>query len=137
MDRICNFNEWLSLKESSSARPAAKSGLYPLGYGGIGQYPPAWWLPAAADAIFYVTQDHRLFDNGVSSPWSIEHIPGPTDISNPNQGEGGLFDIRHLPGKSSPPKDSPLPDDSVRPTSWVKLVQKTTVISPKASYLPD
>ena len=137
MDRICSFNEWVNLKESSSARPAAKSGLYPMGYGGIGQYPPAWWLPAAADAIFYVTQDHRLFDNGVRPPWSITHIPGPDDVKNPNQGEGGLFDIRHISGESSPPKDSPLPNNTVPYKSWVKHEQKTTVISPKASYLPD
>lgn len=96
--RIFSFLEWLSLNESSAARPASKSGLYPLGYGGIGNYPAAHWLPAAADAILYVTMDDRLFDNGVSAPWSIEHLPGPTPEANPNSGTGGLFSIDHIPG---------------------------------------
>jgi hypothetical protein len=35
-----NFKEWL-IKESSN--PGSKTGLYPLGYGGIGLYPPQWY----------------------------------------------------------------------------------------------
>lgn len=111
-----------------------------MSYGGIGQYPPAWWVPAAADAMLYITQDERLFDNDVSQPWSIEHIPGDGDKwakANPHQGENHPFDIRHLPGEIRKPQDSPLPDNTVPFKNFIKLVTKTTVISPKASYLPD
>lgn len=96
--RIFTFTEWMALHESSASRPAAKTGLYPMGYGGIGLYPSSHWLPAAADAVLYVTIDDRLFDNGVSAPWSIEHIPGPDPHPNPNSGTGGLFSIDHIPG---------------------------------------
>lgn len=141
MDRICSFGDWLLLKESSSRRPASKSGLYPLGYGGIGNYPPSWWISAAADAMLYITQDERLFDNGIQGPWSIEHIPGDEQsdkwIDNPHHGENAPFDIRKIPGKVVKPKDTTMPGKIVKPKSYVKLVTKTTTISPKGFNLPE
>lgn len=95
MATIINFSDWFLLKESAG-RPGNKSGLYPLGYGGIGLYPPAYWLPSAADAILYVSIDDRLFDNGIKKPWSIEHIPGPTPYKTPNNGEGKPFSIEKI-----------------------------------------
>lgn len=77
--------------------------LYPLGYGGLGLYPPSTWLSSAADAILYMTADERLFDNGVGPPWSIQHLPGPDPDPNPNCGTGGLFSIKHIPGPDPDP----------------------------------
>ena len=51
MERICSFNEYVLLQEGSRLT-SSKTGLYPLGYGGIGLYPDADYLTHAADAIF-------------------------------------------------------------------------------------
>jgi hypothetical protein len=45
------FKEWLILLESRG-RPGTKQALYPAAYSG-GAYPPADWIPYAADAITY------------------------------------------------------------------------------------
>jgi hypothetical protein len=98
MDRICSFADYVLLKEGSRTS-SSKTGLYPLGYGGIGLYPLADYLTHAADAILYLTQDKRLYHNGDGPPFPITHLPGPTPPENPNSGEGPPFDIRHLYGK--------------------------------------
>jgi hypothetical protein len=52
----------------------------------------------AADAILYVTQDHRLFKNGDSPPWDIRHLPGHDQWDNPNRGTDCPFSIKHIDG---------------------------------------
>lgn len=53
-----NFREWLHLREVEAT--SGKTGLYPLGYGGIGLYPLQYFMPIAADAYYYVSHDDRL-----------------------------------------------------------------------------
>lgn len=90
-----NFKEWLLLESSN---PGSKTGLYPLSYGGIGLYPPQWYLTRSADAIFYLSIDDRIYKNNDSN---IKHIPSsPTQKLN---GEDGMWNIKHLKGKPSHP----------------------------------
>lgn len=147
MERICSFNDYVILKEGSRA-PSSKTGLYPLGYGGIGNYPLADYLTHAADAIFYVSIDDRLYHNGDSAPFDISHLPGHKqygdDVNNgdskpfcldnlpghktycnPNNGEKQPFSIEKIPGETKPFKD------------FVKLVQFTKMISPHGKNMPE
>lgn len=111
------FKEWLIISENSN--PGAKTGLYPLGYGGIGLYPPQWYITRSADAIFYLSSDDRIYNfkthkmvnkylnSGDGGLWNIKHIPGPEDTPKKpdkngmimNNGEGGMFNINHIKGK--------------------------------------
>jgi hypothetical protein len=123
------FSEWLCLVEGSR-RPGTKSGLYPLGYDGIGNYPPADILTYSADAITYLDMDDRIFKTHEGKPFSIEHIPGK--VVEPSDHD--------LPGKEvpfgkavKPPRIAYKlpPGDVVRPTSWVKLVTNPQLLDPK------
>lgn len=138
MERICTFADYLLLKEGSRTS-SSKTGLYPLGYGGIGLYPDADYLTHAADAILYLTIDKRLYNNGDDAPFSITHIPGEEGYGDDfHTGEAKPFDIIDLPGESVPPKDSPLPDTGIPFKDFIKLVTKPKTISPKSSLnLPD
>lgn len=127
------FSRYYLLKEAST-RTAAKTSLYPLGYGGLGNYPDAWWIPAAADAMLYITQDKRLFHNGDNPPNSITHLPGHKQYGDKvNNGDKEPFSIENIPGKSMPPKDSPLPNDTVPFKKWLKLVTDPYEIKPPDS----
>ena len=133
MKRICTFNEFMVLKEDGR-RTGTKTGLYPIGYGGIGLYPDADMMTHSADAILYVTIDNRLFKNGDSAPFSIAHLPGHKQYGDmANSGENEPYDIRHLPGDVVPHKDSPLGGKSMPFKSFVKLVEKPKEISPPDS----
>jgi len=123
------FAEWLLLVESSR-NPGTKSGLYPLGYDGIGNYPPADILTNSADAITYLDMDQRLFKTHDGAPFDIKHISGKAI----EPGEHGM------PGHVIPwpagTKPAPIayklpPGDVVRPTSWVKLVTKPQLFAPE------
>jgi len=55
-----------------------KSMLYPLGYGGLGNYPPSYMIPSQADAITYLTDDARLWSIWEKKPFPINQLkPGP------------------------------------------------------------
>jgi hypothetical protein len=93
---MLRFKEWM-IKEGSEG---SKTGLYPLGYGGVGLYPPQWYMTRSADAIFYVSIDERIPKNSDGGKFDITHIPGgPTKKAN--SGEGGMWDISHIKGKPS------------------------------------
>lgn len=125
----------MMLKEGSRT-PSSKTGLYPLGYGGIGLYPDSDYLTHAADAILYLTIDKRLYHNGDNPPFDIRHLPGEEGYGDDfHTGEAKPFDITDLPGKVSPPK--PLPDVGVPFKDFIKLVTKPKTISPKGTNLPD
>lgn len=132
MKRICTFSEFMVLKEDDR-RTGGKTGLYPLGYGGIGLYPDADMMTQSADAVFYLSIDNRLFSNGDVAPFSIAHLPGHKQYDNPNSGENEPFDISHIPGDVVPPKDSPLAGKSIPFKSFVKLVEKPKEILPPDS----
>lgn len=90
-----NFKEWL-LKEGSN--PGAKTGLYPLGYGGIGLYPTAWYPTRSADAIYYLSIDERIYKSKDGGQFSISHLH-PKAPNKMNKGENGTWNISHLKGK--------------------------------------
>lgn len=138
MKRICSFTDYLMLKEGSR-NSSSKTGLYPMGYGGIGLYPDADYLTHAADAILYLTQDKRLYSNQDNAPFSIDHLDGHKLYGDKvNAGENEPFAIKDIPGKVVKPENK-MPPGDVRPfSSWLKLVQKPKTISPPDSpNLPD
>lgn len=125
---MLNFKMWLENNDpflSEGSNPGAKTGLYPLGYAGIGLYPPQWYLTRSADAIFYTSIDDRLFKNkddrrisklpekcpsslnsGDKGTWDISHIGGrPSHPVGKNMaakcGEGEIWNIKHLKGSKS------------------------------------
>lgn len=92
-----NFREWLV---SEGSNPGAKTGLYPLGYGGVGLYPAAWYPTRSADAIYYMSIDERIYKGKEGGAFNITHLP-PRSNEKMNGGEGGVWDIRHLKGRPS------------------------------------
>ena len=54
-----HFKEWIHLNEDAGA-PGAKQSLYPMGYGGIGLYPPSDVITWASDAITYMPEKVRF-----------------------------------------------------------------------------
>lgn len=91
------FREWL-MKEGSN--PGAKTGLYALGYGGIGLYPPAWYPTRSADALYYMSIDNRIYKGNEGTPFNITHLR-PTSDEVMNKGDKGTWDISHLKGGPS------------------------------------
>lgn len=94
-----NFKEWLISERSNTS---GKTGLYPLGYGGIGLFPPQWYLTRSADAIFYLSIDDRIYKGDDGGKFNIKHLPGepPQKL---NHGEDGIWKINHIKGKPSHP----------------------------------
>lgn len=90
-----NFREWL-LGEGSN--PGAKTGLYPLGYGGIGLYPPSWYPTRSADAIYYLSIDERIYKGKDGGKFDITHLRPKSDETM-NRGDDGTWDITHLKGR--------------------------------------
>lgn len=58
----------------TEGKTAGKTGLYPLGYGGIGNYPPEYLIPQSADAIYYISADERLQKCWEKEPFRIDHL---------------------------------------------------------------
>lgn len=98
LNKGMQFNGFKDFLITEERRTAAKTGLYPMGYGGIGLYPAADWLPQAADALLYLSMDERLYKNGDAAPFSITHLPGPKPPKNPNSGVKKPFSIEKLWG---------------------------------------
>lgn len=99
---MLGFRGWMEATVSEGTNPGAKTGLYPLGYGGIGLYPPQWYPTRSADAIFYMSIDDRIYKGKDGGSFDITHIPGDVR-SSMNRGEGGLWKISHLGGSPSHP----------------------------------
>ena len=94
------FGKWLEDKlVTEGSNPGSKTGLYPLGYGGIGLYPPSWYPTRSADAIFYLSLDDRIYN---AKEGKLKDLPGEVP-KKMNRGEDGIWDITHLPGKPSHP----------------------------------
>jgi len=91
-----NFREWII---SEGSNPGGKTGLYPLGYAGIGLYPPQWYVTRTADAIFYLSIDDRIYN---SKDHKLKHLPGSSH-KKMNSGDGGIWSISHLNGRPSHP----------------------------------
>ena len=92
-----HFKEWLINEMKATS---GKTGLYPLGYAGIGLYPPSAYIPVAADTIYYMSVDERLFKY---SEWKLKQqkVGGkPSHLKMP-PGEVAPWDITKVPGKPS------------------------------------
>jgi len=61
------FKQWL--QNENSARTGAKLGLYPPISDALGQYPPLYGIPIAADLITYIDM-----------MYGIDNIPGENGI---------------------------------------------------------
>ncbi len=96
------FKEWLLSEMRSSS---GKTVFYPPGANGVGLYPPAAYLAGAADAIYYMSIDDRIFKN---SEWKIKHIAGAPSHNNMPSGEGSPWKISHIAGKPSAAKSGGL-----------------------------
>lgn len=94
---MLDFRGWME-----GSNPGSKTGLYPLGYGGIGLYPPSWYPTRSADAIFYLSVDDRIYKGKDGGQFDITHLPGKVS-SSMNRGEDGLWRISHLGGSPSHP----------------------------------
>lgn len=106
-DYIAIFNE---------GKTSGKTGLYPLGYGGIGNYPPAYLIPGSADAIYYINADERLQHIWEKEPFKIDHLK-PIPIWTKKQGKK-LFVAQTAklpPGHTVPPKASKLNGKIIKP----------------------
>ena len=129
------FKDWLNINEASN--PGSKTGLYPPGYGGIALYPPQWYLTRSADAIFYLSIDDRIYNfknhkmidtslnTGEGGLWNIKHIPGGGDQAKPtkdglgvNNGEGGMWNIKHIKGKPTYTKNKDFVPDAGEGGMW-------------------
>lgn len=91
---MMEFKKWL-MEEGSN--PGVKTGLYPLGYGGIGLYPPSWYPTRSADAIYYMSIDERIYKGKDGGKFDITHLP-PKSKETMSRGDQGTWDITHLKG---------------------------------------
>lgn len=139
---MMSFDQFLN----ENSRAGTKTGLYPLGYDGIGLYPPAYMLPSAADILYYLSVDDRFAGWWEGKPFSIDHIPGKPVPPKDHDLEGILKPLKpvkfsKLPGKVADPKDHGMPGkekkhaDSKLPGAPKKdcLVKKTTTLNPHVS----
>lgn len=130
-----NFKEWLLIEGSN---PGSKTGLYPTGYGGIGLYPPQWYLTRSADAIFYLSVDDRIYNFknhklqnkylnfGDKGLWDISKLEGPKDTPKTpdkhgmatNNGEGGMWNIKHIKGSPTYKKNKEFIPDQGEGGMW-------------------
>jgi hypothetical protein len=75
------FREFLTLTENDN-RTGSKLGLYPDLYDVLGQYPPLYCTPGAADFITYYDMNFRAKSRkpGIIDPKSLMHNEKPTTI---------------------------------------------------------
>jgi hypothetical protein len=98
-------------------RNAGKTGLYPLGYDGIGNYPPADIITSAADAIYYLSIDDRFASWWEGSPFDISHIPGKP-VEPKEHGMPGILKPpgpSKMPGQHTKPKNHGMPGVEKKP----------------------
>lgn len=86
------FSQWLVEHESTTA----KTGLYPLGYGGIGLYPASYMMTQGPDAFYYMSVDERFLELLDGVPHDITHIPGEPSHYDTTPGEGPPWDITKI-----------------------------------------
>lgn len=93
-----------------------KTGLYPLNYQGVGQYPPAYLLPASADAIYYISMDDRLQKIWEKEPFKIDHLaPHPLWTHKQGTKQYVAATAKMPPGKIVAPKPPKLNGKVIKP----------------------
>ena len=129
-----NFKEWL-LKEGSN--PGSKTGLYPLGYGGIGLYPPSWYTTRSADAIFYLSIDERIYKGQDGGNFNIKNLPGDFPKKQ-NSGEDGIWKISHIKGKPSHPTQKNYAAQSGEKGVWdISKIKGKPSYTKNKEFIPD
>lgn len=120
-----------------ATRTALKTVHYPLGYGGIGLYPDAYYTPIAADAVLYISIDKRLYDNGDNKPFCLKNLPGHKQYGDKiNNGEKEPFAIEKLMPRPKKPIYK-IPQGKVKSfKDFVKLVTNPDEITPKCGKIP-
>jgi hypothetical protein len=116
----CKLNE---------GKTSGKTGLYPLGYGGIGNYPPEYLIPGSADAIYYISADERLQKCWEKNPFKIDHLK-PYPIWTVPYGKK-LFvaaTAKLPPGKVVPFKPLP-PEPDFKPLKVTKYNKQKCMVS--------
>jgi len=100
----------------TEGQTSGKTGLYPLGYGGIGNYPPAYLIPRSADALYYIDADQRLQHVWEKEPFRIDHLK-PIPIWTKKQGKKLYIaqTAKLPPGNSVPHKGSKLKGKTIAP----------------------
>jgi hypothetical protein len=89
------FKEWLFNEDAGS--PGAKAALYPMGYGGIGLYPPSDVITWSSDAIIYLPHDLRqlTFNWGkdmLSNPFAKDSLYEKIEGKKADQLQAGNLD---------------------------------------------
>ena len=131
-----SFRSFALLREGNF-RTSAKTLLYPMSYGGIGLYPPEYFLPVAADAVLYISQDERVYCNGDGPPFDIRHLPGHQQFGDQvNNGEKAPHDISKVPGKPKLPNYKEPPGKVVPYKGFVRLIQAVKCLKEKPKKLP-
>ncbi len=141
---MISFDQFLALNESS--RAGAKTGLYPLGYDGIGLYPPAYMLPSSADVLYYMSVDERFASWWEGKPFDISHIPGNPVPHKGHRMPGVLKPMKPsaMPGKPTPHRDHGMAGDERKhresPLAGKPaqdcLVKKSSVVNPHLAGKP-
>jgi hypothetical protein len=89
--------------------------LYPLGYQGVGQYPPQYLMAQYPDALYYMSADETLQKCWEAEPFKIDHLK-PHPIWTHKYGRDKLVSTHPElpPGHSVPWKPLP-PDPEIKP----------------------
>lgn len=128
------YQMWQLLSEGPTSE---KTGLYPLGYGGIGNYPPEYLLPRSADAIYYLAADERLQKCYEKEPFKIDHLkPQPTWTYSFGKKPYVSVSVKLPPGKVVPPKPLP-PVPSIKPFKIKKYNKKQCMVSEPQCLPPN
>ena len=74
---MLTFKEWLLREDAGN--PSAKQLLYPMGYGGIGLYPPSDVITWGSDAVVYLPKEMRQLtfnwgDGMLSDPFEKDSL---------------------------------------------------------------
>lgn len=113
----------------TEGQTSGKTGLYPLGYGGIGNYPPEYMLPQSSDAIYYISADERLQKCWEKAPFKIDHLK-PTPVWTKKYGKKAYVaaTAKLPPGKVVPFKPLP-PDKNIKPFKISKHNKNACMVS--------
>jgi len=117
------YDLWIKIHEGDTA---GKTGLYPLAYGGIGNYPPEYAIPKSADAIYYISADERLQHCYEKEPFRIDHLKPHPIWTKPHGKKLFVAATAKLPpGKVVPFGPLKLPGDIVKP----KITKQKCMVS--------
>jgi hypothetical protein len=124
---MVNFYKYLEI--INEGKTAGKTGLYPLGYGGIGNYPPEYLLPGSADAIYYISADERLQKCWEKEPFKIDHLKPVPIWTKPHGKKLYVAATAKLPpGKTIPFKGLPK-DKAEKPLKITKHNKQKCMVS--------